>query len=147
MINREIDVKVAEKIFGYKVEHWTQEKYKDCDPSCDYVTGWVIINEPGSIMYWRALPHYSVNIADAWTVLEKMLVRQEEEYYSKHFEFDGPRFKPSFHYLTNEGYPLGTICWFVKLCYDDLIQFVCADTASLAICLAALKANDVETKS
>lgn len=45
------------------------------------------------------------------------------------YEWEGPRWKPSNRYMTHEGYPLDTTCWYVtvRLPYS-LIKKVCADT-------------------
>ena len=84
-------------------------------------------------------PRYSTSLLAAWDIVERMLAKQEQEYYTQGFEWDGPRFKPSHHYLTHEGYPLGTTCWYVRLAQDGLISFMCGETPMEAICLAALR--------
>lgn len=93
-----------------------------------------------------SIPAYSTSMAAAWLIVEKMVARQEEEYYTKHFEWDGPAFKPSHRYLTSEGYPLGTTCWYVYIRANDLIEFVCAQTPQDAICLASLKVVGIEVE-
>ena len=82
-------------------------------------------------------PEFSTDIAAAWLVMDKMveLLDQNEGLRA----FDGPIYKPSHRYLTEEGYPLGTTCWYVLVETQDSQEFVCADTAPLAICLAALE--------
>ena len=82
------------------------------------------------------VPHYSTQIADAWLVVEKMasvpVIHRGEECW---FGIEAPRAdtdeKWTAGYKWNEGY--GEILW-------DHDRMGYADTAPLAICLAALKA-------
>lgn len=48
-------------------------------------------------------------------------------------EFRGPFFKSENHYLTQEGYPLGTTCWYVRVELNGLITNCCADNPRDAI--------------
>jgi hypothetical protein len=45
----------------------------------------------------------------------------------------GPHFKDAGRYLTHEGYPLGTTCWYVRLEIDGLIRLCCADSREDAV--------------
>lgn len=40
----------------------------------------------------------------------------------------GPNFKPKSHYLTAEGYPLGTECWCFYIEFNGLLKWCCGDT-------------------
>lgn len=88
---------------------------------------------------------YSNNILFAWEVVEKMVAKMTrqtqfnfEPFEIKEFKWTGPLFKPEYEYLTNEGYPLGTTCWFVSLDVNGMHFVICGDTAPEAICKAAL---------
>lgn len=43
------------------------------------------------------------------------------------------KFKPENHYLTSDGYPLGTTCWFVVVCACGFRRNYCADTPQEAV--------------
>lgn len=139
---------VAKKVMGWNPAAPCGGHFEPLDPSpdglycrkCGAEIGWGDEQEHDE---GRPEP-YSEDIGVAWKIVEKMLARQEEEHYSNGFEWQGPQFKPSHHYLTNEGYPLGTTCWYVYLCVDHRCRFVCAATPQEAVCLAALKAVGVE---
>jgi len=80
----------------------------------------------------RPIPPYSTDIAAAWTVVETM-IRKEGVY------FGCPHFKHKHQNLASLGYPEGTECWYCVLNTKLLNKVVlCADTAPLAICRAAL---------
>ncbi len=68
-----IDALVAEKVMGLKIEHWTDEKYKDADTSYCYVKGYVVINEPGSFSHWSSVPRYEQSMGEAWHVLRRVV--------------------------------------------------------------------------
>ena len=79
-----------------------------------------------------AIPPYSTDIAAAWTVVETML-RKDGVY------FGCPHFKHKHQSLASLGYPEGTECWYCVINTKQLNKVVlCADTAPLAICRAAL---------
>ena len=84
------------------------------------------------------LPLYSTDIAAAWQVVEKMVAKMSYE--DPGFRWEGPLFKPEHNYLTAEGYPLGTTCWYVRLENEGERHWVCAESPALAICRAALMA-------
>jgi hypothetical protein len=52
------------------------------------------------------------------------------------FQWSGPKFKPEHHYLTHEGYPLGTVCWYVSTEWQGERKWHCAETAAEAVRLA-----------
>jgi hypothetical protein len=89
----------------------------------------------------KPIPHYSRSIAAAWEVVEKIVTRMND-YPVDGFKWSGPLYKPNTNYLTNEGYPLGTVCWYVIVQSDNIGRHaVCAETAPEAICRAALFAT------
>ncbi|TAL10367.1 MAG: hypothetical protein EPO02_07825 [Nitrospirae bacterium] len=78
------------------------------------------------------IPPYSTDIAAAWTVVEAM-IRKDGVY------FGAPHFKHKHQSLASLGYPEGTECWYCVINSKLLNKVVlCADTAPLAICRAAL---------
>jgi hypothetical protein len=52
-------------------------------------------------------------------------------------------FKGPDQYLTNEGYPAGTVCWYVLLEADGLRLFVCADDPATALERAGEKLRSI----
>lgn len=79
-----------------------------------------------------APPPYSSDIAAAWTVVEK-LVRAGDGYFS------APHYKSTRQSLGPLGYPVGTECWYCVLnskAFNKVV--ICAESAPLAICRAAL---------
>lgn len=83
---------------------------------------------------------YSTTIASAWEVVERMVAQADSE----RGVFMGPCFKPSWQYLTNQGYPLRLTCWYVRVELGECHRTICAETAPLAICLAALRVKGIE---
>ncbi len=78
------------------------------------------------------IPPYSTDIASAWTVVEVM-IRKDGVY------FGCPHFKHKHQNLASLGYPEGTECWYCVVNTKLLNKVVlCAETAPLAICRAAL---------
>jgi len=78
------------------------------------------------------IPSYSSDIAAAWTVAETM-IHKDGAY------FGCPHFKHKHQNLASLGYPEGTECWYCILNTKRLNKVVlCAETAPLAICRAAL---------
>jgi hypothetical protein len=124
--SRELDAWIAEHVMGWS-DFWEGE---------GYVMGYPPNEQAMGIDGERApVPPYSTDIAAAWQVVERMTARMG--YDDPHFDWVGPLFKPEHRYLTEEGYPLGTTCWFVRVEDRGFIHHVCADTPELAICLAA----------
>ena len=78
------------------------------------------------------VPHYSSDIGAAWSVVEKM-VRDNDVY------FGAPHYKSKRQSLGPLGYPVGTECWYCVInsrTFNKLV--ICAESAPLAICRAAL---------
>ena len=48
------------------------------------------------------------------------------------FEIAGPVFKPETQYLTSQGYPLGTTCWFFEVKINFRCEIICGDTIDSA---------------
>ena len=46
---------------------------------------------------------------------------------------NGLRFKPERYYLTHEGYPLGTTCWYMKVEIDGYMPIMAAPTPEQVI--------------
>lgn len=156
---RELDALIVEKVYG-----WQTGVYRDVFGDTLYIVDQTATRagEHSTIasllgaswqrgydaennlveFYGRICPAYSTDIAAAWQVVEWAAQRTEDDltFDDLTFSWEGPIFKPSRRYLTAEGYPLDTTCWFVTLEAGGLRYVVCADTAPLAICLAALKA-------
>jgi len=157
MPDRELDALVSEKVMGLHIysHTWPCGYEPECGcyeaasigASREYAwhneNGPVFIDQDcdGDIPWLEPVPFYSTDIATAWQVVEKMTEHVELEY---DFEWQGPIFKPSHDYLTSEGFPLGTTCWYVYIEKAGYREWVCADSAPRAICLAALKALGVE---
>jgi hypothetical protein len=78
------------------------------------------------------LAPYSTEIGAAWTVVETM-IHKDGVY------FGCPHFKHKHQNLASLGYPEGTECWYCVINTKKLNKVViCAETAPLAICRAAL---------
>lgn len=130
---RELDALVAERVMGW-TGIWTNGKsymaYHPCEQEMS-------VGEAERSPIWP----YSTDIASAWGVVEKMAARMNN-YPVDGFKWSGPLYKPNTHYLTSEGYPLGTVCWYVLVQNDNIGRhIVCADTSPEAICKAALLAT------
>lgn len=132
MTNREIDALVAEKVMGFDLVH------------SDLGSFWTpMISHPFSIGGKPAgtmpaeLPHYSTNIADAFRVVEKVA------------EYDRLGFRIE-HLCENSGekwiarFPTTSVPDCEEM--DPDANEAEADTAPLAICLAALKAVGVKAQ-
>lgn len=119
---RELDALIAEKVMGfiaYKVQLVAPP------PRVRTMDELQHIGEP--------LPHYSTNIADAWEVVEKL-----GRWHGFDFMIVMPDPEQTFHLRTYEaGWYEATNDGPERRVVSD------ADTAPLAICLAALKAKGV----
>lgn len=62
---------------------------------------------------------------------------------SYEFSVDGPKFKDDEHYLTNEGYPLGTTCYYYILKMCGYIYYCCGDTKMDAIKKTVERINEI----
>jgi hypothetical protein len=136
---RALDALVVEKVMGWRVDYDSAHHWTECGASMDDL----VFTASDSIFHGEQrisdVPHYSTDIAAAWLVVLLMVSRMG--YDNIGFAWQGPLFKPEHHYLTREGYPLGTTCWFVRIEHDGYIKGVCADTPELAICRAALEVS------
>lgn len=106
-------------------------------------------DNPGLIAKVTPVPFYSTDIAAAWQVVEHMIALVEQDIYGlgdreRRLRWVGPIYKPRDQYLTQEGYPLGTTCWDVQVDAFGWHLHICADTAPLAICRAALAVQSAE---
>lgn len=106
----ELDALIAEKVMG--LERHEDHGHSDCS-ACD-----------------EARKKYSTDIAVAWEIVEKL----------KGKKWLGPEWKSPDTYMTQQGYPLGTEAWYVRVEVKGLFEWVFGATAPLAICRAALKA-------
>ena len=126
---RELDalrVRVAVEVFGWKE---TDKRLSDHDPNwLAYEAPWYEIPD-GSIFHYTHIPDYPRNIADAWLVVEKTGLSVIK---SKSGWLVG-RYDLKTEYLDEE---MGVIDGHLSRGYTQ------AATASLAICLAALKAME-----
>lgn len=164
MTNRELDALVAEKVMGLVViQNWKCGYMPDCGnyeatmpaftddtftekiypltPSSEFDS---LYDERGPVYELHKgiepVPFYSTDIAAAWLVVEKLAQDGDEHpaCIQKGLPAYGDHDTPFEVYKNYAGYP-GWTCYFAD--YE-----VCAhaDTAPLAICLAAIKAVGVE---
>jgi ABA sandwich protein len=92
----------------------------------------LIAHEVMTLPTTEKVPAYSTEMATAWPVVEAM-VRRDNLY------FGAPHYKNKRQSLPQLGYPEGTECWYCVVNSKVLNKVViCADTAALAICRAAL---------
>lgn len=145
MTGREMDVLVAEKVMGWRVEHvppidkndvWVTRLYRDGEE----VTHLAGKRTTADLVF--AVPHYSTNIADAWMVVEKI--------HAGITNVSGDGLRSDLNYLTLSVLSRygATAASFdlEELPYDwfeDMTPYPFAargDTPAHAICLAALKA-------
>ncbi|MBA5872012.1 MAG: hypothetical protein GDA68_18745 [Nitrospira sp. CR2.1] len=130
---RELDALIAEKVMGWKPrqskhgywnldgpngEHFTDIDRRDYTAQYDKETGQKVQQAPWWEYFWDEIPFYSTDIAAAWEVVEKA------DLWSLYGSIgDGP-YRACIQFEDREG-------------------LMTADTAPLAICLAALKAKGV----
>lgn len=112
---RELDALIAEKVMGYDVKTWN-EVYEVAKRKEDIP---VIVLEEKQC---RSIPRYSTNISDAWQVVEELSAYYGVEVYQDKVV---PCECNVYHLGSRKSRAI-------------------ADTAPLAICLAALKAVGVE---
>lgn len=135
---------IAKKVMGWKPGACDGEiGEKSISPD-----GWYC-QKCGHSGYWgddqeheQVPPRYTTDMNAAWKIAEKMVARMGWD--DLEFKWRGPIFKPEYEYLTTEGYPLSTTCWYVHVEFDGKRKFICADTPQEAICKAALKSLGVE---
>lgn len=107
---RELDALIGRELFGTNYE---------------FVYDDYMIPDPDDPIAYDVCPHYSTDIAAAWQVIEKLFTLiQNQDIHIEHLAVEG------------EGY------WGVSTCYElgEWKDWVRAETAPLAICIAALKA-------
>lgn len=80
-----------------------------------------------------------------WRMVERQVARSGSS--EPRFRWDGPLFKPEHAYLTAEGYPLGTTCWYVALEHAGYRYVVCAETPQDAVRRAAAIADNPDPPS
>lgn len=89
---------------------------------------------------------FSTKMAAAWLLVESAVKQVGNS--NPGLVWEGPLFKPAHRYLTNEGWPLGTECWYVRLDVSGWHVMVCAETPALAICRAYLiMADELRAKA
>lgn len=92
---------------------------------------------------WSPCPDFLDSMDAAWPIMEAMtermrLNRDRYDHLTQGEEFTWElKFKTPDHYLTHEGYPLGTVCWYVYVVAHGLRKFVCAERPEEAILAAA----------
>jgi hypothetical protein len=77
IVGRELDALVAERVMGYR---WRRFEYPPVGVSFKYGRAWTWLSregagfdvEGGETRYIENVPHYSFDIAAAWSVLEKL---------------------------------------------------------------------------
>lgn len=62
--------------------------------------------------------------------IEDLITHYAEQsgYDNLDFEWWGPCFKPEHRYMTNEGYPMGTKIWYVRMSLNGWIVYAFGDT-------------------
>lgn len=83
-----------------------------------------------------AAPDLLTSMGSAWRVVEALASKMG--YGSLGYAWDGPLYKPKDRYLTAEGWPLGTVCWFVEVSSGHERQRFCAGRPEEAVVRAAL---------
>ena len=128
MTNREIDLLVAKKVTGCYVrkQHW-EDLYALHVPGVIIKADYLSREDA-----WTGVPHYSTDIAAAWEVVQHLKDR------------DG---SPHYLWLSYQGDSILTKTnsshWLCAFSSPEKFRAE-ADTAPMAICLAALKAVGVE---
>lgn len=86
-MNRELDAEIAEKVMGLAVEYtnkaWDMDDWLGSDTPTERNT-YAIVNtdwKPGaSYPHHSVIPHYSTDIAAAWTIVERMRELNDDAY-------------------------------------------------------------------
>lgn len=81
-------------------------------------------------------PQYHRDWRECWKIVEVMTAL--EGYDRMDYFWEGPVFKPENRYLTEEGYPLGTTCWYVYVELNGLRKWFCHDDARIAVLKAGI---------
>ena len=127
---RELDALIAEKVMGWKYHDWKTSTAFEYTKYCFICGCTKRLHAPVAIDDFcgtkETPPHYSTQIADAWLVVEKLLEMGAWFSLSKNHH----NFTWDCRGIINER-------------KDDEVRFIDhADTAPLAICLAALKTKE-----
>lgn len=106
------------------------------DVHLDELSGdWVGVDPRG---YHLDVPRYHRHIGAAWKVVEFMASEMDREYSAldntRRLDWHGPLYKSVSKYLTQEGYPLGTTCWYVMVDHYGLREFICAKHRRTSYC-------------
>lgn len=136
---RDLDWLVYKKIFDGRAPHVWYHPPDTLYSQCGSCLGRWVEGTPEPTGCAVIAP-FSSELAAAWKIAEKMVKLDDD--YDTRINWSGPHYKPSTMYMTQEGFPLGTTCWFVKVEVEGHIYTCTAPTAELAICLAALKQHD-----
>lgn len=81
--------------------------------------------------YGPVVVPYVGDLGDVLAVIQHYATQMGDERWTYHWH--GPNFKPVNKYLTSEGYPLGTTCWYVAITYRGYHENICADTMQDAV--------------
>lgn len=134
---RELDMQVAEQVYG-----WQWFRYEGngeqhiLAPSANAATLLQLGDHVGTLV-----PPHSANDSWMWRVVEHMAYQMDQ--HAAGYRWLGPVYKPVHSYLTHEGWPLGTSCWYVRVEAGGYIWNVCHADAPVAVCWAALEATAV----
>lgn len=139
---RELDV-LVQKALGIT---WDETRCRICGwtlkaPFC--ITGSCSLR-PAPDRRADAPLNYSTDIARAWMVVEYVVSNLIRPDPYQRVRWAGPLYKNTAQYLTTEGYPLGTECWYVQVEKAGFREWVCAETAPLAICRAFIRLMEME---
>lgn len=69
-------------------------------------------------------PVYRNEVEQLWCFIHDIT----EDYWCRGFRHEGLRFKTSDNYLTAAGYPLDTVCWYVRCHTSEGRVVFCGDT-------------------
>lgn len=131
--SRELDRMIAEKVMGWKEFHYSEFNVTRLMPP--HPIGDKLFDYRNCPLdnLW---PNYSTNIGDAWLVLEKMIAKIHEDD-EEFFDFQAPEYQRT------------TKLWRIFYHVDKfslVYNFVECDSASLAICRAALAVVQLEER-
>lgn len=136
---RELDALIAEKVMGVKVVDWPTGR--------EYPVASALALKALSDTQESRIPHYSTSIADAWLVVEKLAQNYHKDT-GIGSGYSGHGFVLEHCTENSEGRWIcrlpSTVCAPPYEEMDSFAVYQTADTAPLAICLAALKAVGVE---
>lgn len=125
---RKLDALIAERVMGWRLEDYGEGSIYfyaprgTCGASCDH--------------HLHLLPEFSTDIADAWSVVEKM--KADKGFISITFYEDYPNKRTPSQGMDGPPYKAHWSVSGLGIGYQE--GKIAADTAPHAICLAALKA-------